>query len=343
MIKEGTFEVLYGCSGLRYLIVAVSLVSLVAATERIRMRSVPFLMLATVVLAILANWIRIFIVMYAGHVTGMRHYFVSDNHKSLGEVVFAGLLLVIYFISRSLPVMTKADIYSDLKASERPVASGSGLKGISALVLAVLGVFSVLNMRAGLASGDYLEPRLNPIPVALGKWQGPFPSKSVWRPSFSGASDSQLFSYVSERGQIDVYLNVYGVQHQGSELVFYSNSLYSPGNWQLVDWQVLNVLWSVIGMQPLITEELTNTGDRWLMGQLYVVGGFRTSSGLFAQMIYGFSTLGQTVPAGVVALAIKCQSDCQSDRELMLELWRNNRDKILHAIPQSINVSGGNN
>ncbi len=335
-IAAGTFEVIYGCSGLRYLVVALALASLLAMFERMTLRRLVCFLALAAVLAVLANWLRVFIVMYAGHVTGMRHYFVTDNHEGIGHVVFAGLLLLIYWLARLF------------RGHDAPVASqktGSSVPAARILrtqlvaVAAILMVFAGLTARASWALPQAIPPQLQPLPVAVGDWQGPLPGKSRWQPVFDGASDTRQASYVSTRGQVHVYMNVYGPQTQGNELIFYRNSVYAPGNWQLVAAALDNALLASIGRSPLITEQLNAENERWLIGRIYVVGGHRTATGLFAQLLYGLSTITRPAPAGAIAFAVQCSADCAAARSLMEEFWLEAGDGLLASIPQTLALS----
>lgn len=333
-IAEGTFEVIYGCSGLRYLIVALALASLLAVLERMPLRRLLCFLALAAVLAVLANWLRVFIVMYAGHITGMRHYFVTDNHKGLGHVVFAGLLVLIYWLAGRFG--THAGVLPAGTFASSAPAPGSRLKIQVAAVTTLLMAFAALTARASWALPQGTALQLQPLPVVLEHWQGPLPSKSPWQPVFEGASDTRQVTYVSTRGQVDVYMNVYGPQQQGSELVFYRNSVYAPGSWQLVEFSFGNALVAGIGRSPLVTEQLTAEGERWLIGQLYVVGGRRTAAGLFAQLLYGLSTATTPAPAGVLAIAVRCSTDCNVARGMMEEFWLQMGDALLATIPRAM-------
>ena len=334
-IAEGTFEVIYGCSGLRYLVVALALATLVAVLERVPLRRFAIFLVLTVLLAVLANWLRIFIIMYAGHVTGMRHYFVTDNHKGLGHLVFAGLLAVIYWMASRFRQGATAPNPIDAQGS---TLLTTRLPAHVAVVVVVLSVFTILTARATwFTQANYAMPALRSLPVMAGQWQGPLPRTSVWQPAFEGASDVQQATYESAKGRVEVYLNTYGVQRQGAELVFYRNTVYAPGKWQLVDAGLSNAFQASRGVTPLITEQLTGGGERWIIGQLYVVGGHRTATGVFAQMLYGLSTVTRPDPAGMLAMAVNCAADdCVAANTLLMEFWQQMGDALVATIPEAL-------
>src|SRR5690606_33172616 len=62
LIGVGTFEVAHGCSGLRYLLVGQSLAVIYGELNLQRVRSRVIIFLAGVLLALVANWIRVFVI-----------------------------------------------------------------------------------------------------------------------------------------------------------------------------------------------------------------------------------------------------------------------------------------
>lgn len=337
-IAEGTFEVIYGCSGLRYLIVALALAALMAVLERMPLRRLIIFLAIAAALAIVANWLRVFIVMYAGHVTGMRHYFVTDSHTGVGHAVFAGLLALIYWLAGRMANGNKpASVSAPREMNAHLPAAGvrTQMMIVQITIVAVLLLtFAGLNARANWAVQQAVMPTLQPLPVLVGEWQGPLPSASRWQPTFDGASDARRASYISKHSQVDVYLNVYGSQQQGKELIFYRNTVYAPGAWQLVEANVGNAMKASIGSGLLVTEQLTAEGERWLIGRTYVIGGSRTATGLFAQLLYGLSTATRPAPAGVLALAVRCSADCAAAHQSLDDFWNQAGDALAASIPK---------
>ena len=91
------FEIAGGCSGLHFFIVAppsrCSTANCTGTDSRTRVKLVAL----AIALAMLTNWIRISIIIVAGHLTDMQHYLVSGEHYSFGWAVFA-VAMAIYFL-----------------------------------------------------------------------------------------------------------------------------------------------------------------------------------------------------------------------------------------------------
>jgi len=333
-IPEGTFEVLYGCSGLRYVIVSLALAFLIGSVNALTRMRFVLLVILSGLLAIVFNWLRICIVMYAGHLTSMQHYFVIESHKGLGHVLFIILLMMIYLLGEKLKSTQILINEEEIKYDVQVLGVPSKIKlpvVVCSLSIITLGY---LNLRSDFtAQEDRALPALSAAPFSSQRWQGPLPSKSTWRPSFIGAADSRQVSYTDGEAAVYVYQNVYGRQSKGEELVFYKNTIYAPGKWQLVSYDFVSIVKSLFGVYPYSTVQLSPDGHKWLVGALYTVGTLKTSVGLFAQMLYGWSTITGGVPSGLLAISIKCASDCDLERNLLADFWSNMGQALIASAP----------
>ncbi len=108
-LSSATIEIAGGCSGLRYIMVALAIATLLGElrNDSLRMR-VQLLALATA-LAVIGNWIRVFIVILAGDLTHMQNYLVKHSHVGFGWCVFAVAMLIFFLIERRWPVTPPAN------------------------------------------------------------------------------------------------------------------------------------------------------------------------------------------------------------------------------------------
>src|SRR5690606_38949096 len=77
----GTFEVAHGCSGLRYLVVGLTLTTLFGYLNFSQWRWRIALALLGVLFSLLANWIRVFVIIYVGHETNMESSLIEDHES----------------------------------------------------------------------------------------------------------------------------------------------------------------------------------------------------------------------------------------------------------------------
>jgi hypothetical protein len=91
-----------GCSGLRYLLVALALASSYALLHALNRRHSLLLMLIAASCALLMNWFRIAMVIAVGYATDMQHPWVQD-HNVLGWIIFAVTMLPVIIIGKHFP------------------------------------------------------------------------------------------------------------------------------------------------------------------------------------------------------------------------------------------------
>ncbi|MAM88631.1 MAG: EpsI domain-containing exosortase [unclassified Hahellaceae] len=103
----GAFEIAHGCSGLRYLLVGATLSLLYGELNYRLWRSRCILLLAGVAISLVANWIRVFVIIYIGYESEMTSSLINE-HDFFGWWVFAGTLVPLYFFARWLEGTEKA-------------------------------------------------------------------------------------------------------------------------------------------------------------------------------------------------------------------------------------------
>jgi EpsI family protein len=189
-------------------------------------------------------------------------------------------------------------------------------------ILAAPAAHSWMRTQAGI-----LRPALGAMPVLTNEWQGPLPANERWRPEFIGPSAERRAAYSSAAGRVEVYVNVYGEQEQGRELVFYRNST-TPSE-----------QWSQIGSLPETAATLRAklvvhaSQQQWIVAETYHVGGWSTPSAALAQISYGALSLRRPAPAGLIAIAAPCAPDCDSARALLVSFWGAEGERLTGLIP----------
>ena len=101
-IPEGTFEIEDGCSGLHFLVVALALGALIGELDRSSWKVRLKILAASLVFALLVNWVRVFAVIIAGHFTHMQHFLVRVDHRFFGWALFALALPALFALVRFL-------------------------------------------------------------------------------------------------------------------------------------------------------------------------------------------------------------------------------------------------
>lgn len=331
-LPSGSFEIVEGCSGKRYFIVALAVSVIAGALQRLRGWRMAALLVAGGLLALAANWLRIFVVIYAGYATEMQHYLVAVEHQTFGNVIFAALLIAIYVTARILawkaPQPTRPTPLPVELPQRRRVPQGAAL-----VPFILLGVSAGL-VHSPAAVSNSPSGQLGHLPVVAGRWQGPLPAASAWSPRYKRPDAERRASYRLARGSaVEIYLNLYSSQQAGRELVYYENSLLAPGVWSQ-DWPRQTTVIEIPGAPALALMEAHGPQrDRWLLAYVYKIGGWTMVRDPLAQASYGLQSLLRPVPAGMVSLTIQCGENCQEAQVLVRDFWQEMSSSIIGMIP----------
>jgi EpsI family protein len=320
-IPEGRFTIADACSGKRYLIVGLAFSVIAGVAQGLRRQRLVVLMAIAVLLALLVNWLRVVTIIYAGHVSNMQHYLVAKEHLTFGWLVFIPLLAGLILSARRLARSGSPQPSAPNASPVQRVATTSWIA--SFVLLGAPVVLVVADTRSGAP-----EPGLAQLPVMTGAWQGPLPTRDQWQPRYQGAAAERRGRYSGVDGDIEVYLNVYGAQRQGHELIYFENSVTPPGEW------------SAAGQPSLQDSALTvfvakriGTGEKWVMAQSYRIGGKSTMTPAVAQLYYGMQAIWRPVPAGTMAVAAPCTLDCESAALRVRAFWRDHGLVLAALIP----------
>lgn len=328
-IPEGTFEIIEGCSGKRYFMIAPAMGMLAAAAYRLTGWRFAIPVVGAAVLALVANWLRILTVIYAGHVTDMQAYLVAKDHITFGNIVFGVLIGAVVLLAWL--VATRTGIPQNAPTEGAPTRDRVQSLRLAALPFALLvAVFAVTQVRA---SASPTPAVLGTFPLAVGKWQGPLPAMPAWQPRYIAPDVEARASYTSAGGTVEVYANRYGEQHQGRELVYFGNTLLGPGSWHRA-WPPGET--SLGSAKPRLASFEARSADQglWLVAYIYEIDGWITVSEPMAQLAYGVNSFLEPVPSGVVALASRCDKNCESARTLVTLFWDDMSSRILGLLPE---------
>jgi EpsI family protein len=326
-LRDGTFEVAEGCAGKRYFVVTLVVATAMGVVERFPPRRLFMFMALAAGLAILMNWLRVVAIIVVGHLTAMQHYLVAVEHETFGWLLFGLLLMGVLWLGHvhRPAVMPPAES----RATPETTLDGAGRGWWWPLPLLAAGFL----WHTAAANSRPIEPRLGNLPVLTGDWQGPYPASDAWKPVFRGPAAEVRAAYAGPASRVEIYVNVYGIQGPGRELVGYANSLAGPA------WRVLE------SPAPLEQARATLEGgpayfvagptrrDAWVLARVFRIGGTDTATELPAQVLYGARALLRPVPAGVVAFALPCAGDCDSARARLEAFWAAAGPRLMDIIP----------
>lgn len=100
-IPEGVFEIAGGCSGLRYLLVSLTISSLFTFLNFNKLRQGFVFITIAIIGALIVNWIRIIILIFVGHYTNMESDLMHD-HNMLGWYLYIPFMFFLFHIGHKL-------------------------------------------------------------------------------------------------------------------------------------------------------------------------------------------------------------------------------------------------
>jgi hypothetical protein len=249
------------------------------------------------VLALITNWVRVFIIVVVGHVTEMQHYLVAKEHYSFGWFMFVGTMTVYFLISRRWPAGAEVGDSAPVQENSTTVSRGAVVLVLAALCAAP--AWGYLRSATRLSTSP-----AEPLPADSPRWTRSNVESHEWQPVFVGADREVNAVFSSGTERVETYGAVYLRQYQGKELVGYGNSVYGNGLTPQRDRQPSRAPWAA-------SRAIDRRGDSWLLWHAYRVDGDWQSRSLILQLNYALRSLFGSPQASVVILRARCEGqDC---------------------------------
>lgn len=300
VIPSGNWSVVEACSGIRYLIASVTVGTLYAYLNYQSTRRRVTFVLVSLLVPIIANWLRAYIIVMLGHLSGNKIATGAD-HLIYGWAFFGVVIMLMFMIGArwsepepkpgsTAPAPPAAP--TDAAGAAAPMANRSWR-----LLVALLAVVAVVAAPQGAL---WLLERSQP--AALTALAGPMVPASNWRlssqpvapfePAFSNPSASSQNNYLHRDGQsVGMYLGYYRNQDYQRKLISTDNALVRSKNstWSQVasgsrevptGTRSLAVRTAELRGSPVAGGE---TGQRLVVWQIYWVNGIFTASDYLAK------------------------------------------------------------
>ncbi len=319
-IPSGSFEIIAGCSGQHFLLVACVIGLLIARLNDLQARQFWIVFGAAIAFALVTNWIRVTTIVIVGYVTEMRHPMVAEGHLTFGWLLFAAVILLYCVCARwylnRLPPTAPA-------APAQTLAAAGSARGIAiaALALAALGPLWLAAARAQAADARD-RGAVFKLPETHAEWIGPLAVDSPVRPEFLGADIERRGVYRSVNAvEVSVYSNLYLAQRQGGELVGYGNALLPDSLWNLATAQ-----YAPRGAAMAAEYRELSVADRggatWVVRYAYVVAGRTIAGDLQSKVALGLAALTLRPPrAGIVVMGARCAESCAEATAAVASAW----------------------
>jgi len=332
-IPSGSWSVVEACSGLRYLIASVTVGVLYAhLTYRSPARRAAFVA-ASIVVPVIANWLRAYMIVMIGHLSGMK-YAVGVDHLIYGWIFFGVVMLLLFWIGsywRDDP-----ELETPRTEHAEPARRESGfMAGMAGSALAAAVVVAAWPVTAGrLDDARYQGTPTVEAPPAADGWVPVAGSFAGWTPRFQVARALVNQTYARGATRAAIQLRYYRNQRPGAQLISSENMVIESGNarWKVVGGDNRR---SVLGNGevPVIESRLAGVSGNLLVWRWYWIDGRYVTSPYWAKFLQAKSMLlGRGDDGAAVFLYAPYESDPDAARQTLREL----AGSMLPAITKSL-------
>jgi exosortase len=314
-LPSGVFAIEGPCSGLHFAIVALAIAVLYGYLNRIK--NFIGLLAMALALAVLANWIRVFVIIMAGYLTNMQHYLVRVEHIRFGWAVFAPMIWIFFVIAAKMEVRAAATLPlgTEVPLADSSVNPKSNSKlAIACLCLVIVPLWYVAIAYRGL-------PTIGAFPaLPLTEWTtAASASTSNWHPIFQAADASTQVTLRSQDRQVEFFHAVYANQTQDKKPAYHGNS--AIGAWSGSVAATAKVTSIAASGRNFLETDLVDSQERhFLVWQGYYVGQRWFDNPLQAQVWYGWKSLLTNDISGVMVFRAACDANCDAARAYLTTL-----------------------
>ena len=298
VIPSGNWSVVEACSGVRYLIASVTVGTLFAYLNYQSIRRRILFIIVSILVPVLANWLRAYIIVLLGHFSGNK-IATGVDHLIYGWVFFGVVIMLMFMIGARWAepdLSLQKLVYSPEVAGA--INDRNGLPGrtlgrfrlsvVAILMLIAVPIFTKWQMQNGSPSDTV---QLVAPPRLTSQWNLSADKVADWKPEFQNPSGQWNASYKNGSSSVGVYLGYYRNQNYNRKLVSSDNVLVRSKDavWAQVASGNRTIEWAGVS-HAVRTGELRGTplagqlGDeRIRVWQIYWINGTLTSSDTLAK------------------------------------------------------------
>jgi exosortase len=306
-LPAGVLAVEGGCSGLHFFVVAMAIAVLYWRLYAIQ-RPVMLLVLAAS-LAVLTNWLRVFVIAVAGYLTDMQHYLIRVDHYRFGWVLFAVAMIAFFVLAGRMTGSLRVQSVASKESDAKVTMQWGGIGLLPVLFALAIGPIAQWTLRLRDQNQAIAHSTITPP----AEWSVASTATSNWHPVFVNADFSDLTVYRRDAIGVEVFRALYTDQRQEKKLSGYSNSIAGTG-YQHASGELAAP--PPLGFSRSVLAE--SSGKQWVVLHTYFVGQKTFAQPLPAQMYYGVSSIFSPKRIGVIAVRSECVPTCAAADALLL-------------------------
>jgi len=291
VIPSGNWSVVEACSGIRYLIASLTVGTLYAYLTYTSLKRRLTFILVSLLVPILANWLRAYMIVMLGHLSGNK-LAVGVDHLIYGWIFFGVVIIIMFAIGArwAEPIQSVQRVTSATRSNiQKPLQSW-----VIMLVLAtVIAAGPLYEMRLRQANTDAVVNIS--LPTTVGLWHAESPAID-WQPQFADPSAELHSAYRNQDGWVGLYIAYYQDQNYERKLVTSTNVLVTSNDplWQIVGNHQTNASFGRSDVSLREAELLRKqdiADERYIVWQGYWIHGHLTSSDIEAKWLTAWAML----------------------------------------------------
>jgi len=324
-LPQGHIVINEGCAGGKFFLNSVVLSILFAHYLPCKTyRTQAMFTCLVLVTSIVANWIRILILILVGYYTDLKHPLMSD-HVFFGWMVYAISITPIFLLAQKIQ-KTSHPSEEETKQDKNEHLNTSNL--YTSPLIALLLIFTPLMLEA-FQPQSQLNYTTKTLPDHLGLWQLTAPPPYNLTPDYKGADHIQQGSYQAKGSEISVFALTYIEQSQGKELIHYDNHIINPDIWKIKSSEdiTLNNGKKKFPLRHFIAAD--KWGNKLIIDTFYVINKQIMISKIEAKLAQSLSIFTGNTKNSVLVFTQQCRNDCQASTKQQSDFIRAYAQNIL--------------
>ncbi|WP_066339579.1 exosortase A [Azohydromonas lata] len=342
-IPSGHWSVETACSGIRYLMASLMVGVLFAYLNYTSTLRRCVFVGVSIVVPILANWMRAYLIVLVGHLSG-NEIATGADHLVYGWLFFGIVILLMLSIGAFWSQPEHA-----LEASDpAPPAQSAGDVGVS-LSVAVAGVLAVLALPHGLLARvqDVAAPSLSGATALVAPaqgWASTTQAPADWQNLYVNPTLRLERNFVRDGRHVGLQLAYYAAETPDSKLVSSANALGQgkDGPWAQVQrgsqtTQVggRSIAWRTAELRHVSAALDDQNSGRVLVWQLYWVNGELTASEAWAKALLALNRLAGRGGDGAAIMVYTERISADQATQTLQDFVRDHLDALLAGLRQA--------
>jgi len=304
-LPTGSWSVVKACSGVRYLIASITLGCLYAyISYRSNVKRTIFI-LVSIIVPIIANGLRAFMIVMIGHYSGME-LATGVDHLVYGWLFFGLVIGIMFYIGSFWRDDDCEELVSKKVEEEKNkigIETNNNLKKSVIFILVLMIIWPLISINSKHESSyDFSKDKFVP---QLNNWRTVGNHITNWQPKYTNLSHLEVVTYQKNSSKVQVFMGFYAAQKQDHELINYVNRLTGGDdtNWTVKDRSSLNISLNENSLKiPVST--LFSDNEQLRVAYVYYAGHQFVTGKLKTKLLEAKARLTGGLTSGTVIMAI---------------------------------------